>query len=119
MLWDGRSRAHRFQIHGCVERKPRRVASRRESGMNPGFLSAWLASPYAQVLIDRLLCSSVIAHIDRTMLGSVPVTLMRSEKRAAIGALVLKATRFRKRASVLERACIDTQEQLVEPESTV
>lgn len=68
-----------------------------------GFLYAWLASVYGQVLVSRLTCGSVIVHIDRFMLGEIPVPILPDDKRNAIATLVLDANCLRDEAWTLEQ----------------
>jgi type I restriction enzyme S subunit len=67
-------------------------------GMNPGYLYAWLASDYGQLLVTRQSYSSVIFEIDREMLGSVAISVPEAGVRDEIGNLVLEANWLRDEA---------------------
>lgn len=84
------------------------------SDMNPGYLYAWLASEYGKKLITRHSYGSVVRHIDKDMLASVPVPLADASTRTEVGDLVLKANDLRHEAWAKERAAITQLEQFVE-----
>ena len=69
----------------------------------------------AQTLIKRHLYGSVIVHIDKEMLGSIPVPLPQAAIMDEIGDLVFKANALRSEAWQMERAAIDRIEELVIP----
>lgn len=71
-----------------------------------GFVYAWLSSDYGQSLLLRHQYGSVITHLDREMLGSVPVPLLPDAERNAIAALVLQANRLRDEAWNLEQGAL-------------
>lgn len=71
-----------------------------------GYLYAWLASSYAQALLTRLTCGSVVVHIDRHMLGDFPVPVLRRPDRDAIAELVIDANRLRDEAWNLEQGAV-------------
>lgn len=73
-----------------------------------GFIFAWLASAYGQTLVLRNQYGSVITHLDREMLGAVPVPVLPSVKRKAIGNLVLDANRLRDEAWQLEQTALNS-----------
>lgn len=83
------------------------------SGMNPGYLYAWLASDYGDCLIKRHSYGSVIVHIDREMLVSVPIPLPVPAVRDEIGNLVLKANALRDEAWRKEQDAIRKLENLI------
>jgi type I restriction enzyme S subunit len=66
--------------------------------MNPGYVYAWLASDYGQLLVTRQSYGSVIFEIDREMLGSVAIPMPEADVRDEIGNLVLEANRLRDQA---------------------
>jgi type I restriction enzyme S subunit len=84
------------------------------SNMSPGYLYAWLASEYGKKLITRHSYGSVVRHIDKDMLASVPVPLADEPTRKEVGDLVLKANHLRNEAWEKERAAITQLEQTVE-----
>ena len=88
------------------------------SDMNPGYLYAWLASKYGKKLITRHSYGSVIRHIDKEMLASVPVPLADEPTRREIGDLVLKANSLRNVAWEKEQTAITQLEQIVEQGSS-
>jgi type I restriction enzyme, S subunit len=81
--------------------------------MNPGYLYAWLASDYGRELITRNTYGSVVVHIDRSQLASVPVPVPGASIRDEIGNLVLTANRLRDKAWLLEQKAIDELQQMV------
>ncbi|MFA5180902.1 MAG: hypothetical protein WC405_06240 [Syntrophales bacterium] len=82
-------------------------------GLNAGYLYAWLASDYGQSLIKRHLYGSVVVHIDKEMLGSVPVPIPNTAIINEIGNLVLKANSLRDEGWRLERGAIERIEDLI------
>lgn len=68
-----------------------------------GFIFAWLASAYGQLLVLRYQYGSVITHLDREMLGEIPVPILPDTDRKAIATLVLEANCLRNEAWVLEQ----------------
>jgi type I restriction enzyme, S subunit len=86
--------------------------------MNTGYLYAWLASEYGKKLITRHSYGSVILHIDKDMLSSVPVPLADEPTRKEIGDLVLKANQLRNEAWEKERTAITQLEQFIEQSSS-
>lgn len=68
-----------------------------------GYIFAWLASAYGQTLLLRYQYGSVITHLDRDMLGAVPVPILPDAKRKAIATLVLDANHLRDEAWNLEQ----------------
>lgn len=81
--------------------------------INAGYLFAWLASDYGQHLIKRHFYGSVVVHIDKEMLGSVPVPLPDSMTINEIGDLVLKANELRNTAWETERGAIEQFEEMI------
>jgi type I restriction enzyme S subunit len=75
-------------------------------GMNPGYLYAWLASDYGQLLMTRQSYGSVIFEINREMLGSVAIPIPEASVRDEIGDLVLEANRLRDEAWQKEQDAI-------------
>ncbi len=71
-----------------------------------GFIFAWLASEYGQSLVLRHQYGSVITHLDREMLGSVPVPILPDAERKSIATLVLEANRLRDEAWQLEQEAL-------------
>lgn len=86
-------------------------------GMNAGYLYAWLASEYGQLLIRRHSYGSVILEIDKEMLGSVPIPLPKPAIRDKIGNLVLRANELRNRAWAAEQQAREQLEGLIEKRS--
>ena len=82
-------------------------------GINPGYVYAWLASSYGQLLMKRHSYGSVIVHIDREMLASVPIPIVSQAKMNRIGDLVLVAAKLRDEAWGLEKQAIAEVERLV------
>jgi type I restriction enzyme S subunit len=82
--------------------------------MNPGFLYAWLASDYGQILTRRCAYGSVILEIDKGMLGSVLIPLPQKKARDQIGNLVLRANELRGQAWEVERQSIEELESIIE-----
>jgi type I restriction enzyme S subunit len=76
------------------------------NGMNPGYLYAWLASDYGQLLVTRQSYGSVIFEVDREMLGSVAIPIPEAAVRDEIGRLVLEANRLRNEAWQKEQDAI-------------
>jgi type I restriction enzyme S subunit len=74
--------------------------------MNPGYLYAWLASDYGQLLVTRQSYGSVIFEVDREMLGSVAIPVPEASVRDEIGNLVLEANRLRDEAWQKEQDAI-------------
>lgn len=68
-----------------------------------GYLYAWLASDFGQMLITRYSYGSVIVEIDRFMVGEIPVPILPGAERTAIAKLVLEANRLRDEAWRLEQ----------------
>lgn len=60
-----------------------------------GYIYAWLASVYGQELLLMHQYGSVITHIDRDMLASIPVPLPGEEKMKEVAEAVLSANRLR------------------------
>ncbi|MEQ9482070.1 restriction endonuclease subunit S [Coleofasciculus sp. F4-SAH-05] len=83
------------------------------SGMNSGYLYAWLASDYGHRLITRHSYGSVIVHVDLEMLASVPIPLPEPSIRDEIGNLVLKANALRDQAWRKEQDAIGKLENLI------
>lgn len=81
--------------------------------INPGYVYAWLASSYGQLLMKRHSYGSVIVHIDREMLASVPIPILSQAKMNRIGDLVLAAAELRDEAWSLEKQAITEVERLV------
>lgn len=67
-------------------------------GMNPGYLYAWLASAYGQLLVTRQSYGSVIFEVDREMIGSIAVPMPEADVRNEVGNLVLEANKLRDEA---------------------
>lgn len=80
-----------------------------------GYIFAWLASVYGQTLLLRHQYGSVITHLDRGMLGSVPVPILPNAKRKAIAALVLDANRLRDEAWNLEQGALKMLREEIAP----
>jgi type I restriction enzyme S subunit len=80
---------------------------------NAGYLYAWLASEYGQCLIKRNSYGSVVVHVDKDMLGSIPVPLPDPAIMNEIGNLVLKANSLRNEAWELERWAIERVENAI------
>jgi len=72
-----------------------------------GFIYTWLNSSYGQVLLKRYQYGSVITHIDKDMLSSVPVPILSIEDMEKIGSMVLKANTLRNEAWQLEQNALD------------
>jgi type I restriction enzyme, S subunit len=81
--------------------------------MNSGYLYAWLASDYGNSLIKRQTYGSVVVHIDREMLGSIPILLPSVKTQNEIGNLVLKANQLRDQAWRNEQEAISKLENLI------
>ncbi len=81
--------------------------------MNAGYIYCWLSSDYGGCLIKRQTYGSVIVHIDREMLASVPVPLPEAIIRNEIGNLVLKANQLRDEAWRNEQTAINKLESLI------
>lgn len=81
--------------------------------MNAGYIYSWLSSDYGQSLIKRHLYGSVVVHIDKEMLGSLPVPLPDTATINEIGDLVLRANSLRDEAWQMERGAIERIEELV------
>lgn len=71
-----------------------------------GYVFAWLSSSFGQSLLLRHQYGSVITHLDREMLGMVPVPILPDAKRKAIATLVLDANRLRDEAWTLEQGAL-------------
>lgn len=71
-----------------------------------GYLYAWLASAYGQLLITRYSYGSVILELDRFMVGEIPVPMLPDAERKAIATLVLDANRLRDEAWTLEQGAL-------------
>jgi type I restriction enzyme, S subunit len=71
-----------------------------------GFIFAWLASPYGQALLSRHQYGSVVTHLDRDMVGSIPVPIISETGRQGVATLVLNANRLRNEAWTLEQAAL-------------
>ena len=80
---------------------------------NPGYIFAWLASDYGQVLIRRHSYGSVILEVDKNMLGSIPIPIPSAKIVDEIGDLVLKANAQRNQAWLKEREGIGMFERFV------
>lgn len=85
--------------------------------MHPGFLYAWLASPYGQLLVNRYAYGSVIVHIDREMLAAVPVPVLPNRQMQDVGDKVLAANSLRHEAWEREMKAIRDLERLIEPQT--
>jgi len=81
--------------------------------MNAGYMYSWLSSDYGQSLIKRHLYGSVVVHIDKEMLGSLPVPLPNTATINEIGDLVLKANSLRDEAWRMERGAIERIEEMI------
>ncbi|PZV13358.1 MAG: type I restriction endonuclease subunit R [Leptolyngbya sp.] len=88
-----------------------RVISSEE--MNSGYIYVWLSSDYGDCLIKRQTYGSVIVHIDREMLSSVPIPLPEASIRDEIGNLVIKANQLRNQAWCNEQDAITRLESLI------
>ncbi len=84
--------------------------------MNAGYIYAWLTSDYGQSLIKRHVYGSVVVHIDKDMLGSLPVPLPDLTTIHEIGDLVLEANDLRNTAWEAERRAIDQIEEMIRAE---
>lgn len=71
-----------------------------------GYLYAWLASAYGQLLITRYSYGSVILELDRFMVGEIPVPMLPDAERKAIASLVLDANHLREEAWTLEQGAL-------------
>jgi type I restriction enzyme, S subunit len=91
-----------------------RILSSEE--MNPGFVYTWLNSDYGNCFVKRQTYGSVVVHIDREMLASVPIPLPETSIRDEIGNLVLKANQLRDEAWRNEQEAIEKLENLIQPE---
>lgn len=76
-----------------------------------GYVFAWLSSSFGQSLLLRHQYGSVITHLDREMLGMVPVPILPDAKRKAIATLVLDANRLRDEAWALEQGALKSLRQ--------
>lgn len=81
-----------------------------------GYLFAWLSSDYGKELVTRHTYGSVVVHIDREMLASVPVPLPDRATRDDISINVLQANELRDEAWRLEREAISSIERLISKE---
>lgn len=84
------------------------------TGMNPGYVYAWLASDYGQLLVTRKSYGSVIFEIDREMLASVTIPMPDTAIRNEIGDLVLQANELRENAWRKEQEAIRQIDSLVQ-----
>lgn len=83
------------------------------SNVISGYLYAWLESDYGRESVRRYSYGSVILTVDKQMLESAPVPLLRADKVEEIGNKVLEANELRDRAWRNERHAIDQFSQLV------
>ncbi len=77
-----------------------------DSDEDLAYLYAWLSSEMGQVLIKRMTYGSVVVHIDKDMLSSLPVPVIDAAKRKKIASLVLDANALRDSAWKLEQSAI-------------
>lgn len=80
-----------------------------------GFIFAWLASAYGQTLLLRHQYGSVITHLDREMLGAIPVPILPDTEQKAIATLVLDANRLRDEAWSLEQGALKMLHDEISP----
>lgn len=88
------------------------------SDMNPGYLYAWLASDYGNLLITRCSYGSVILEVDLGMFSSVPIPLPNKTIINEIGNLVLKANQLRDKAWQKEQEAISQLENMIKKDKT-
>lgn len=88
------------------------------SNMNPGYLYAWLASDYGNLLITRCSYGSVILEVDLGMFSSVSIPLPDTAIIKEIGNLVLKANQLRDEAWRKEQEAINQLENLIKKSNT-
>lgn len=86
--------------------------------INSGFIYSWLSSDYGECLIKRQTYGSVITHIDREMLASIPIPLPQKTIRDEIGNLVLTANQLRDQAWKKEQEAITKLESLINSKSS-
>jgi len=79
-----------------------------------GYIYAWLESPMGAELIKRFSYASVILHVDREMLSSVPIPLLSKARVEEIGSMVLQANDLRDHAWINERQAIVRFNEIVE-----
>lgn len=84
-----------------------------------GYLYAWLSSVYGQTLLLRYQYGSVITHLDRNMLGAVPVPVLPKAKRKAIATLVLDANCLRDEAWGLEQSALKMLREEIAPSGKI
>ncbi len=94
-----------------------RIISAKE--INAGYLYAWLSSDYGKCLIKRQTYGSVVVHIDREMLASVPIPLPEPNIGNEIGNLVPKANQLRDQAWRNEQDAITRLENWITNKPTV
>ncbi|MGL6337770.1 MAG: restriction endonuclease subunit S, partial [Waterburya sp.] len=83
------------------------------SDMNPGYVYAWLASDYGNLLITRCSYGSVILEVDLGMFSSVLIPLPNLTIINEIGNLVLQANQLRDEAWRKEQEAISQLENLI------
>ncbi len=89
--WAGSEHAHRVEA---------------VSGGMAGYIYTWLNSSYGQALLKRYQYGSVITHIDKDMLSSVPVPILPLQDMEDIGRKVLEANTLRNEAWELEQKAL-------------
>lgn len=80
-----------------------------------GFIFAWLASAYGQSLLLRHQYGSVITHLDREMLGAIPVPILSDIEQRSIAEFVLDANRLRNEAWNLEQDALKMLSEEIVP----
>lgn len=70
------------------------------------FLTAWLGSVYGQTILTRFAYGSVIRHIDRWMLESMPVPELSDQARATISEKAIRSLELREHAWSLEQKAL-------------
>ena len=89
-----------------------RVATKRDKA-HPGYLYAFLASPYGQVQLRREIYGGVIDHLEVEHLAKVAIPDAPLDVQKAIGTKVLLAFTLRDKANDLEEETIAELEELI------
>lgn len=86
---------------------------------NAGYIYAFLASSYGNILIKRFTYGSVVDEIDDKHIASIEFTLPSKAIQDEIGNLVLEANKKRSQAYVLEKDAINRVEEIIKSGSIV
>ena len=88
-----------------------------QSKIHPGYLLAFLASPYGQIQLTREIYGGVIDHLEVPNIEEIHIPIPPREVQEEIGERVLKAYIIRDKANALEEEAITELERAIRREA--